>query len=105
MSPQVAGSQGMTATLGVTFIDYDHDGDLDLYAPDCWTHHSLTSNRAILVVAGVLPTGSNVMWRNNGNGTFTDVTECDRHHWGNAQVLAAIGTDYNNDRAVDWRRG
>jgi len=40
------------------------------------------------------------MWRNNANGTFTDVTNeigTSIH----SVVRNAIGTDYNNDRAVD----
>jgi hypothetical protein len=40
------------------------------------------------------------MWRNNGNGTFTDVTEATGLA-GTAPSIAALGTDYNNDRAVD----
>ena len=40
------------------------------------------------------------MWRNNGNGTFTDVTETTGLKGLNS-TDAAIGTDFNNDRAVD----
>jgi hypothetical protein len=40
------------------------------------------------------------MWRNNGNGTFTDQTE-QTGLVGDIPATAAIGTDYNNDRAVD----
>jgi len=92
-------SDGFNA--GVTFIDYDHDGDLDLYVaryadasqfdprtPRSWD------------VAGVQPAGLNVMWRNNGNGAFTDVTQSAGVSGGTPSV-AAVGTDYNNDRAVD----
>jgi hypothetical protein len=39
------------------------------------------------------------MWRNNGNGTFTNVTQ-DLGMYLDPSV-SAIGTDYNNDRAVD----
>jgi tetratricopeptide (TPR) repeat protein len=71
--------------LGVTFIDYDHDGDLDLL---------------------VTRSGDKAEWgdmfRNNGDGTFTDVSE-KLGFWemGSSGGEAAIGTDYNNDRAVD----
>lgn len=66
-------------------VDYDHDGDLDLYlamAPDG---------------AG----GKNKLWRNNGNSTFTDVSE------ESGLDVAATGadvaiTDFNNDRAIDF---
>jgi tetratricopeptide (TPR) repeat protein len=71
--------------LGVTLIDYDHDGDLDLL---------------------VTRSGDKAEWgdmfRNNGDGTFTNVSE-KLGFWemGSSGGEAAIGTDYNNDRAVD----
>jgi Flp pilus assembly protein TadD len=78
----------------VTFIDYDHDGDLDLYV----------IAEATKVPAGPMsenvPLGHNAMWRNNGNGTFTAVTEAVGLQ-GSESSTAAVGTDYNNDRAVD----
>ena len=42
------------------------------------------------------------MFRNNGDGTFTDVIS-DLGLWGVPPgfTVAAVGTDYNNDRAVD----
>jgi hypothetical protein len=45
-------------------------------------------------------TAENVMWRNNGDGTFTDVT-AQTGLAGTASAISAIGSDYNNDRAVD----
>jgi tetratricopeptide (TPR) repeat protein len=70
---------------GITFVDYDHDGDLDLL---------LTGSP---VKPGDAP---NVLWRNNGNGTFTDLTE-PTGFGGSGTTAAAILTDFNNDRAVD----
>ena len=79
------------APIGVTFVDYDHDGDLDLYVTRAMGEREHTaSGRA----------GNNIMWRNNGNGTFTDVTDS-VGLYGKTSSIAAIGTDYNNDRAVD----
>ncbi|SPE31646.1 TPR repeat protein [Candidatus Sulfotelmatomonas gaucii] len=70
---------------GVTFVDYDHDGDLDL----------------LLTGAPLKPGDApNVLWRNDGNGTFTEQTEAIGLN-GSGQTAAAILTDFNNDRAVD----
>jgi tetratricopeptide (TPR) repeat protein len=70
---------------GITFIDYDHDGDLDL-----------------LMTGAPVKSGdaSNVLWRNNGNKTFTEWTE-PTGLGGSGTTAAAILTDFNNDRAVD----
>ena len=40
------------------------------------------------------------MWRNNGDSTFTDVTDS-AGLGGEGPSFAAVGTDYNNDRAID----
>ena len=77
--------------VGVTFVDYDHDGDLDLY---------VTRSAPANYQSPSGHPGYNELWRNNGNGTFTDVTDSTGLA-GNSSSIAAVGTDYNNDRAVD----
>jgi len=71
-------------TYGLTFVDYDHDGDLDLY----------------ILQGGALSKNLNEMWRNDGNGTFTDQTE-ETGLRTESLNFGAVGSDYNNDRAVD----
>jgi tetratricopeptide (TPR) repeat protein len=70
---------------GITFFDFDHDGDLDLY-----------------VTGTPLKDGDtpSVLWRNNGNKTFTEWTE-QTGLGGSGKTASAILTDFNNDRAVD----
>jgi tetratricopeptide (TPR) repeat protein len=94
-------------SLGVTFIDYDHDGDLDLYVTQpsrikrkpeskdatCPFCRSLWPNPDLTL-------SSNVLWRNNSDGTFTNVTDATGLD-GSFRSIAAVGTDFNNDRAVD----
>ncbi len=86
-----AGVKSAGANLGLTFVDYDHDGDLDLY----------TTRYAAQESSGYM--GNGTMWRNNGNGSFTEVTESIGVGDGGPSnaAMGAIGTDYNNDRAVD----
>ena len=70
---------------GIGFVDFDHDGDLDLLV----TGAPLAADGA-----------ANVLWRNNGNRTFTEWTE-PTGLGGTGKTLAATLTDFNNDRAVD----
>jgi len=72
---------------GLTFIDYDHDGDIDLYGAS-GMYECVGNCR-----------GSGTLWRNNGDGTFT-VVEIGVETA--AIAVGAIGTDYNNDRAIDF---
>ena len=74
--------------MGLTFVDFDHDGDLDL----------LVTGKPL---AGA-PSGSasSVLWRNNGNSTFTEWTT-PVGLGGSGATTSAILSDLNNDRAVD----
>jgi tetratricopeptide (TPR) repeat protein len=93
------GTKSVWFDLSVLFIDYDHDGDLDLYVTRMLPEAQQGIERPTALTYRN-PHVSNVMWRNNGNGTFTDVS--DSTGLGAIESsLAAVGTDYNNDRAVD----
>ena len=71
-------------STGLTFVDYDHDGDLDLY-----------------ITAKSDGAAHNVLWRNNGNSTFTDVSK--ESAIGVAGTNGSVVTsDFNNDRAIDF---
>src|ERR1700678_2316716 len=93
--------------LGLTFIDYDHDGDLDLYVTRFNDFPFANPPEAFSFPMDAAPAG-NVLWRNNGNGTFTDWTS-ETALGGDAPSVGAIGSDINNDRAIDfvvtgWRK-
>ncbi|PYX32672.1 MAG: hypothetical protein DMG80_07595 [Acidobacteria bacterium] len=101
--------------VALTFVDYDHDGDLDLYI----TQASIMGEALVPSPMPLLgekveqndqPLKSkwaNEVWRNNGNGTFTNTTEATGLGV-QGYYTTAVLTDYNNDRAVDivvagWR--
>ncbi len=79
-----AGIQQLNRPAGLTFLDFDHDGDVDL----------LVTGSAISGAA------ANVLWRNNGNQTFTEWTG-PTALGGKGQTASAVLSDLNNDRAVD----
>jgi hypothetical protein len=71
---------------GCTFIDYDRDGHLDLFVANYVDFDLKTAPKpedgpctykGILVACGPpgLPGGRNILYHNNGDGTFSDVSE------------------------------
>ncbi|MDE0185685.1 MAG: CRTAC1 family protein [Candidatus Poribacteria bacterium] len=80
-----------TIGSGGAFFDYDTDGDLDLYLV----------NSGDLTGTDSDGTYTSVLYRNNGNGTFTDVTDAAGvGNSGNYGMGAACG-DYDNDGDPD----
>ncbi len=84
---------GSTATA----VDYDHDGDLDIYVANL-----LAPAAAKVTTAGFRATGHpNVLYRNNGDGTFSDVSEAAGVTGGSSSTTAVAAFDFNNSRDVD----
>jgi tetratricopeptide (TPR) repeat protein len=95
--PEALGTaEAKGATNGLNLVDYDHDGDLDLYV----AFSGIERGPETLPSHVPVTHGINRMWRNNGDGSFTDDTEA-RGFAGSGFSTNSIGTDYNNDRAVD----
>ena len=78
-----AGLSSLNHPHGLTFVDFDHDGDLDLFVTGAASEQS-----------------PNVLWRNNGNSTFTLWTK-PTGLGGTGETTGATLSDINNDRAVD----
>jgi len=81
------GITSLNQPAGMTWVDYDHDGDLDLI---------VTGKQ----VAGLKDSTNTVVWRNNGNSTFTNWTK-EAGFAGEGATTSVVLSDINNDRAVD----
>ena len=104
----IAGN-GKRWNTGCAFVDYDRDGKLDLFVANYIDMDLATAPvpesgpclyKSIMVACGPpgLEGGKNILYHNNGDGTFTDVSEA-------AGILNANGTyglgvltaDFDND--------
>jgi hypothetical protein len=95
---------------GCTWIDYDRDGLLDLFvcnyielnmekvpAPG-QTNYCQWKGIPTLCGPRGLPAGSNILYHNNGNGTFTDVSQkAGILKPGPRYSITAVSYDFNND--------
>ena len=108
-----AGARGHGWGMGCAFGDYDNDGHLDLYvanyldvdinhlgdpgsAPNC-------TYRGIATFCGPrgLPGGRDILFHNNGDGTFTDVTEKAGVDPDKYYGLGVVWGDYDKDGRPD----
>ena len=94
-------------STGCTFLDYDRDGYLDLLVtsylgPESLAHMPPKGRvkwKGVPVAYGPqgLERGSSLLYRNNQDGTFTDVTDEAQVRDALGYGLTAMATDYNQD--------
>lgn len=95
---------------GCTFLDYDRDGHLDLFVCNYikldpsniepMDKTSFCQWKGIPVLCGPrgLPADTNILYHNNGNGTFTDVSEKSGIlKPGPRYSITAVSYDFDND--------
>jgi len=83
------------------FADVDHDGDLDIYVVN-YADLSSLPERPELRFPDDFAGQPNVLYRNNGDGTFTDITDEAGVDGGARRTPAVVFCDFDNDRDVDF---
>ena len=95
-------------SASAAFADIDRDGDLDLYVCNyveyaletdipCYYQNTLRIYCGPNEYHGI----ADVLYRNNGNGTFTDITKAAGVYEPTTRGLGVVFTDVNNDEWVD----
>src|SRR5688572_6193328 len=108
----VTGKAGLAApgwTTSAVWFDYDNDGKLDLFLcsfvqfspkSDVFCGDNKLGKRFYCIPRVFKPTPS-ILFRNNGDGTFTNVTAGTDIQKAMGKALGVVATDVNNDGLMD----
>jgi enediyne biosynthesis protein E4 len=105
-----AGVDRPSWSSGGAFLDYDADGDLDLYVANygVWTYpqdDAFCGNREKNIRLYCSPhsirTIKHILYRNNGDRTFTDVTDAAGVGRADGHGFGVVAADLNGDGRVD----
>jgi len=95
-------------STSATFLDYDRDGDLDLFVAN-YLDFTLAGNKICTDASGARDycgprtyrPAPDRLYRNDGNGHFTDVTEAAGIARADGAGLGVVADDYNGDGWLD----
>jgi hypothetical protein len=107
VTKQAGVANGHKVGAAAFFLDMDKDGDLDLFVTNylkfTYQNHLMRTSKGIPKYAGPMdfPPMPNDLFRNDGDGTFTNISEksgvAEHKGWGMGGVCA----DYDNDGDTD----
>ncbi|MYB66683.1 CRTAC1 family protein [Candidatus Poribacteria bacterium] len=108
---EAAGIDNTLWSIASIFLDYDLDGDLDIFVVNYLLYNTSMPVTRFKGIIGYGPPRSyegtvDVLYRNNGDGTFTDVAETAGlaskiEGQIEGRGMAAVAFDYNNDLYPD----
>lgn len=105
---QEAGLEVPAWSVHATWFDYDRDGDLDVYVVNYLTYDKGEFQRSGAYYKAenypgplAYPGAQDQLFRNNGNGTFTDVTTEAGLTKLNGRGMSAVATDVDGDGRLD----
>jgi hypothetical protein len=108
----VTGKAGVAApgwTTSAVWVDYDNDGKLDLFLCS-FVEFSLKNNvfcgdnklgKRFYCIPRVFKPTPSLLYRNNGDGTFTEVSKGTDIQRALGKALGVVATDINNDGLMD----
>ncbi|MCA9184102.1 MAG: CRTAC1 family protein [Pirellulaceae bacterium] len=107
VTQQAGLANGNRVGAGTCFADIDADGDLDLYVANyvkfSYKSHVPRSKQGYAIYGSPAdyPPDSDSLFRNNGDGTFTDISHSSGIDAVAAPSMGMICTDYDNDGDTD----
>jgi enediyne biosynthesis protein E4 len=113
-----AGISGFHWSMGGAFLDYDNDGDLDLYITnygqwklpaddrECLSdsrYEQVDTSKKIRTYCSpkTITPERHILYKNNGNTTFTDVTDQAGVGRTDGRGFGVVATDLNDDGRID----
>lgn len=107
VTAQAGVADGSKVGAGANFLDIEGDGDLDLFVSSYidfnYDNHVLGQARGFPSYVGprVYELTADALYRNNGNGTFTDISRSSGIADSPGAGMGTIGADYDNDGDTD----